>query len=368
MSRRNDPRFFALLVHQGLLPPEVAREAMGAADPAQFLIDAGRVTAKEWSEWEATDAGIRPRLSRYELGEMLGEGGTARVFEATDRKVGDVSALKILKAALCKDPTAVRTFIAESKLLIDLKSDHIVSGHRVAREGDVIYLEMELLEGKCLQDDLSEADPLDELEALDVVLQVARALDYLHSRGLVHRDIKPGNIILCADGRAVLIDLGFAVSGADDDSEVTSGTVHYISPEQAKGSGDLDVRADIYSLGCTLYHLVTGSLPFEGNTSEEVMARQVLDDLSGDRIKSLGLSQQTHFFIEKMMAKEKEIRYQSPAELIADIEGFLASVAFEARRQEEDSKAKSRRGSTMRSRAMGSRPRPRRGSRSRRRR
>ena len=366
MSDGTDPRFFALLVHQGLLSPDLAREALAALDPVQHLIDSGHVTAERWDDWVATEGGMRPRLTRYDLGELLGEGGMARVFEATDRTMGDVSALKVLKAALCRDPTAVQRFIEESKLLIELDCEHIVSGHRVAREGEVIYCEMELLDGRCLQDDLAEGSPTDELLALSVVVQVAKALEYLHTRGLVHRDIKPGNIILCDDGRAVLIDLGFAVSQArgGEESDLTSGTVHYISPEQATGSGDLDVRADIYSLGCTLYHLVTGSLPFDGSSSEEVMARQVLDELSGERIKNLGLSQHMHFFIEKMMAKEKEIRYQSPAELIADIEGYLKSMEWEEEQRRKDEEPAKQKRRTIRSREAGrhTRRRRRRGS------
>ena len=351
MSNQTDPRFLALLVHQGLLGPDVVRDAMAAPNPVEHLIAHGHVTAEQWDDWVLTDGGMRPQLTRYELGAMLGEGGMARVFEATDRDMGDVTALKVLKPALCKDPTIVSQFIAEAKLLIELQCEHIVSGQRVAREGDVIYCEMELLEGTCLQDDLSEKNPMPELQALGVVVQVAKALDYLHGRGLVHRDIKPGNIILCGDGRAVLIDLGFAVTGNEGEGETTSGTVHYISPEQAKGTGDLDVRADIYSLGCTLYHLVTGSLPFEGDSNEEVMARQVLDNLSDERIRNLELSQHTHFFIEKMMAKEKEIRFQSPAELITDIEAYIESVQMDEKlKQDAEAKLKDRRGRTLRSR------------------
>ena len=332
MRSSSDPKFFALLVHRGLLSPDVVRDALVSNDPVQHLIVGGHVTAAQWAEWIATGGEEKPQLTRYELGDLLGEGGTARVFAALDRKERQECALKILKPALCKDPTAVQKFVREAKLLIDIGSDHIVSGHRVAREGDVIFCAMELLHGRCLQDDLTEDNSMAEVDALDVVLQVARALDHLHSRGLVHRDIKPGNIIYTDDGCAVLIDLGFAVAGDEGDSETTSGTVHYISPEQAKGSGELDVRADIYSLGCTLYHLVTGSLPFAGETSEEVMACQVLEELSGERIRRLGLSQQTHYFIEKMMAKEKDIRFQSPDELIREIETYLRSIAFESRR------------------------------------
>ena len=134
--------------------------------------------------------------------------------------------------------------------------------------------------------------------------------------------------------------------------------MHYISPEQATGDAALDVRADIYSLGCTLYHLVTGSLPFEGDTSEEVMARQVLDHLSDERIRNLGLSQFTHFLIEKMMAKEKEIRFQSPRELIEEVESYLKSIAWEEQRKAESQQSKPKRGNTLRSRAQARETRP----------
>ncbi|MHC4516130.1 MAG: serine/threonine-protein kinase [Planctomycetota bacterium] len=356
MNTRGDPRFFALLVHEGLVSPATAREAMATDDPLQHLLDIGVVTEEQWREWVTTEAGRRPKLSRYELLEELGRGGTARVFRATDLTTDEVVALKVLLPSLCKDTTAVEKFIRESKLLMDLDCEHIVKGYRVAREGDVFFCAMELIEGRCLQDGLDEDHPLGELLALKVVTQVARALSCLHGRDLVHRDIKPGNIMVVGeidqsdkidevDGadeeaarggeRAVLIDLGFAVEAAPAAgeqpaaAETTAGTAHYISPEQARGHQDLDVRADIYSLGATLYHLVTGSLPFGEGTSEEVMARQVLESLSGERIRALRLAPQTHFFIEKMMAKEKEIRFQDPDHLIREIQAYLDQVERE---------------------------------------
>lgn len=329
-GRAEVTRLLATLVHRGMLAADDARRALASADPGAHLIASGSVAAETWDEWVRTEAGTRPALSRYELGAVLGEGGQARVFRAVDRTDGIAVALKVLRPEIAKDQRAVQRFIAESRLLIDLDHPHIVHGRRVAREGATVFCAMEIVEGECLQEVLSRDGALTEDDALRVVRDVAAALSHLHRRGLVHRDVKPGNVMRTTDGRSVLIDLGFAVGGADEGGETTAGTVHYIAPEQARGHAGLDVRADIYALGATLYHLVTGSLPFAGKTSEEVLAKQVLESLSGERIRALEISPQVHYLIEKMMAKEKEIRFQDPEQLAREVDAVLA-----ARRHEE---------------------------------
>jgi serine/threonine-protein kinase len=345
MNDQETVKLLALLVHRGMLDAATAQRALESGDAGDFLVGSGAVDAATWSEWVSTRAGTRPVLTRYELREQIGEGGEARVFRAVDRVTGDLVALKVMRPERSESPVALRRFVAEAKLLIELEHENIVKGLRVAREGATVFFAMELVDGTCALDRLSASGPLGEDEALDVVRQVAHGLAHLHARGLVHRDVKPGNILLDGDGRAVLIDLGFAV-GRDDDgapADSTAGTVHYISPEQARGEADLDVRADIYSLGATLYHLLTGSLPFSGNTSEEVMRKQVLESLSGERIRSMNLSPQVHYLIEKMMAKEKEIRFQDPAQLIGEIDAWLAQRAHEASLGEERPAALKRR-------------------------
>ena len=351
MTAPRDPRLLALLVHQGLLTRAVVEPALRASDPVAHLIAAGACTAEQWERWRRTEAGTRPELTRYELKELLGQGGTARVFRAHDRKSGEVVALKVLLPGLTLDRLAVERFITEAKLLIDLQHEGIVRGLRVAREADTIFCAMHLVAGECLQDRLARGEVLPEDEALRIVVQVATALGYLHARGLVHRDVKPGNIMWHAEEeRAVLIDLGFAAArrgsaaeGEAAPAETTVGTVHYISPEQARGVGELDVRADIYSLGATLYHLVTGALPFEGGSGEEVVAKQVLQELSGDKFRSLQLSPQIHYFIEKMMAKEKEIRFQTPQQLAVEVAAHLTAREQEQATPERDPKSRRRR-------------------------
>jgi serine/threonine-protein kinase len=231
----------------------------------------------------------------------------------------------VLRRELEADEKIKRSFLREAKLLIGLRHANIVAGEKVGQfQGRLIFL-MEYVPGRSLQDLLKEGRTFGEDESLYIVLQVARALQYLSQNGVVHRDVKPANVLITPKNEVKLIDLGFAQSIGDAPSapaaaETTVGTVAYISPEQARGESDLDVRADIYSLGATLYQLVVGELPFAGQDNQEVLAAQILASLSSEVLKSRRISPHMHYFIEKMMAKEREVRYQSPAELIADIE------------------------------------------------
>jgi serine/threonine protein kinase len=319
-------KLLALLVHQGIVTPDQARQAIAAGDPGKGLVAQGVCTPAQWQGWLRTEGGTRPVLTRYEVKELLGEGGVGRVFAAVDKVERRDVALKVLRADLAKDPVQVDRFVREARLLMELRHPHLVQGLRVAKEGETIFFAMEKLPGRSLQDALADDGRLDEETALQVVVDVAGALGELHKRGLVHRDVKPGNVLWSEERGAVLIDLGFAVprDAGQGDADTTAGTVHYIAPEQARGSRSLDVRADIYALGATLYHLVTGSLPFEGADNDEVLAKQLLESLSGERIRELSLSPQLHYFLEKMMAKDPEIRFQDPAHLQREVEAFLA--------------------------------------------
>ncbi len=346
-----------MLVHRGVVPPDVAHQALASGDPGSFLVDRGTCDAAQWKAWLQSEGGTRPQLTRYELGALIGEGGVGRVFAATDKTDGAEIALKVLKPELVGDALQTERFVKEARLLMSLDDPHVVRGLRVAKEGEAIFFAMERLPGRCLQDALADDDfelpvdggggRLDEDTALQVVVDVASALRSLHAAGLVHRDVKPGNVIWSEERGAVLIDLGFALQGDAGSGDTTAGTVHYIAPEQARGDGKLDVRADIYALGATLYHLTTGSLPFSGKTSEEVLAKQVLESLSGDRIRALGLSPQLRYFLEKMMAKDVDMRFQSPQQLIDEVEAFLAQRRHQ-REVEQQQRARPRLGQRRR--------------------
>ncbi|HKE01300.1 MAG TPA: serine/threonine-protein kinase, partial [Planctomycetota bacterium] len=263
-------------------------------------------------------------------------------------------ALKILLPELARQDAARERFVAEGKFLLELDHPAIVKGYRVAhyfprrgpeegkpRDGGdpVFLLSMELVRGKTLLEHLAEKRTFDEDAALAIVLRTAQALEYLRERNVVHRDVKPGNLMIGASNDVKLIDLGFAQTAdgasSSESDELTLGTVQYLSPEQARGERDLDVRSDIYSLGVTLFHLTVGDLPFHGDAPSDVIRQHVLAGLSSPALKGRGISPHLHYFIEKMMAKEREIRYADPKALIADIERTMAgkkSAVFRPRR------------------------------------
>ena len=251
----------------------------------------------------------------------LGVGGTATVFLAEDIRNNRKVALKIMHPSLAKDEKAVRRFQREATLLVEFDHANLVKGYSQGTMGPLPYLVMECLDGESAQETLDREKSLSEARSLEIIQEAAKAIDYMQSKKIIHRDIKPGNIYLLKDGKVKVIDLGFAQemgTVASGDEETTSGTVQYMSPEQARGS-DLDVRADIYSLGATLYHMVMGETPFSGTDSVEVMAKQVMEALSSSGMKNKRISKHMHYFIERMMSKDKDLRYSTPRELADDI-------------------------------------------------
>lgn len=299
-------------------------------------------------------------LPGYQVLGKLGAGGMGIVFKALEIKTSRTVAIKMIFPKTVANPNFFQSFQREAQLLIKFNHPNIIRGYYVTPpEGmnGLHYLVMEYVEGDSVQKLIDQAQATagkvtginDEL-ALLIIMQAANALDYLQKNNILHRDIKPDNLLLDKKkGVVKLCDLGFAqdisqsrhpldapvqphVAGVPSGSagqasapSTTSGTIAYMSPEQARGQS-ADIRSDIYSLGATLYHLITGKTPFSGTDDMEVMAKQVLANLQSDEIKNKGISPLVLYFIEKMMAKEKEIRYQNPQEVIADIksqtEGF----------------------------------------------
>jgi serine/threonine-protein kinase len=323
MGLREDAEFLAILVHRGVVLKDAAEQMFPSlkqgGDLDQLLEHHAGLAPAVIARLRRTRGGEIPEIPGYQILGKAGSGGTADVFRAREEKTGKVLALKVLGRDATRHGPTRKAFIAEARLLERLRHPNLVAGYGVAKSGTTYFSMLEFIEGHTLLELLDDGQEFGEKAALEVVLKMAEALQYLSSQGVVHRDVKPGNIMLASDGRLKLIDLGFAGRPHEEPSveDSTVGTVHYISPEQARGAADL--RSDIYSLGVTLFHLVVGRLPFESSDDREVLRMQVMQSLSSPELKGRGLSHHLHYFVEKMMAKDVEARYQSWEELLADV-------------------------------------------------
>lgn len=329
MNPQRDMQFLALLVHRGHLPREKA-EGLVPQMKAGRSLDELLNEEIGWDEkvvrkLRRTRAGEIPEIPGYEVLGKIGSGGTAEVFRVRESKTGRPLALKVLNPVSTSNLATRNAFVAEARLLQKLEHRGLVRGYGVAKSGQTYFARMELVEGKTLLELLDAGESFAETVALQVALEVAEVLLYLTDQHVVHRDVKPGNIMLSGNGHVKLIDLGFAAdAGAGPNREGQAvGTVAYLSPEQAMGGAGADLRSDVYSLGVTLFHLVVGRLPFESSDDREVLRMQVMQSLSSPELKSRGLSPHLHYFVEKMMAKDAAVRYQSWKELVDDIRAQL---------------------------------------------
>jgi serine/threonine protein kinase len=252
------------------------------------------------------------RLGDYEILAELGGGGMGRVYRAKDLTLERIVALKTLAPQFRTDEMLVQRFLKEARAAARLNHPNIVQIYDFGKEGDIYYLAMEYVEGESLAAIL-KGGPFTESEAITVTRFTCLALSVAHAEGLVHRDIKPDNLMLTSKGQLKLVDLGVA-KRVDEDQSLTQtgqalGTPHYISPEQIRAARNIDGRADIYSLGATLYHLVTGRPPFRGSSSALVMSMHLNQPVEDPRSINPALSEGLGHVLRKMMAKEPEERY-----------------------------------------------------------
>ena len=273
-------------------------------------------------------------IKGYELIEKLGAGAMGAVLKARKRDSGEVVALKILKPELANDREYVERFLREAKAVARLSHKNIVRAVQVGRSGDYYFFAMEFLTGQTCSDMIKAQGRLPERFAVMVTRCIASALAHAWTHQIVHRDIKPDNVMVTQDGQVKLTDLGLARTAKSDSTLTITGVVMgspaYISPEQATGEKDLDSRSDIYALGATLFHMLTGQVPYDGESPLHVMLKHMNDPLPDARHYVPDVSEATRLMIQRMMAKRPEGRFQSASQieaLCAQIEDALSRGA-----------------------------------------
>ncbi len=261
----------------------------------------------------------------YELLSKLGEGGMGAVYKGRQVSLDRTVAVKILSPRLAKSPGYTERFLREAHIAAKLNHANIVNVIDTGSTDKYYYMVMEYVEGTTLRQIVKEKGALGEKRALQAIVQVARALAWAHGHGIIHRDVKPDNIMIDVEGTVKLCDLGLARQEDAEAAMLTQsgtmvGTPHYVSPEQARGERDLDGRTDIYSLGATLYHAVTGKPPFGGTSAAVVMTKHLTEQVPWPSEVNPAVSENLGLLIQKMMAKDRNDRYQTAGELIEDIQ------------------------------------------------
>ena len=283
---------------------------------------------------ESGDKSLGDLLSKYELDGRIGQGGMGIVYKALQRSMDRIVALKILAPKFSAKSSFIDQFIREARAAGALNHPNIIQVHDVGTENGVHYFSMEYVDGPTCLHVLRNEGCLSPGQALEIIRQTAKALDYAHEHKLIHRDIKPDNIMLANGDTVKLADLGISKTFDEiehDDSKKIVGTPHYIAPEAAKGQ-KIDHRVDIYSLGATLYHMLSGQTPYQGNAPTDIL-KQLLKEKPTD-IQELNpeIPDSVATVLEKMMAKDPNDRYGSAMDLIKDVEQVQNSGDVEAKK------------------------------------
>lgn len=263
-------------------------------------------------------------VDRYEIIEQIGTGGMADVYKAKCHKLNRYVAIKVMKSEFSQDKTFVSKFWAEAQSAAGLVNPNVVNVYDVGVENGIYYIVMELVEGITLKKYIEKRGRLPYKEAVSIAIQVANGMDAAHKHNIVHRDIKPQNIIISKEGKVKVTDFGIAkvASSATINTSASMGSVHYISPEQARG-GYSDERSDIYSLGITLFEMLTGTVPFDGDSAVSVAVQHIQDSIPLPSQLVEGVPVSVDKIVLKCTQKKTDRRYQSAAELIVDLKKSL---------------------------------------------
>jgi serine/threonine protein kinase len=282
---------------------------------------------------------IGSTLGHYEIVDEVGRGGMGHVYRALHPALGRTVAIKTLLPHLAADPESVTRFLREARATAKLDHPGIVTIYDVGEEQGTYYFAMEFLEGRALDEILRDQGPLDVESALSLVRQVADALAHAHAKGILHRDVKPSNIMVDSNGRAVLTDFGIALAASDTRmtrAGSSVGSPEYMSPEQVRG-GELDQRADLYSLGVLFYQLLVGEAPYTGDSAVTVAYKHVNAPVQSPRQRGAVVSEHIDSVVRRLMSKRPEDRHPSATDLLFDLGGQIvhptpsSEVAYEHR-------------------------------------
>jgi beta-lactam-binding protein with PASTA domain/tRNA A-37 threonylcarbamoyl transferase component Bud32 len=275
---------------------------------------------------------------RYEIGGVLGRGGMAEVHRGRDLRLGREVAVKVLRQDLARDPSSQVRFRREAQAAASLNHPAIVAVYDTGEDrtptGATPYIVMEYVEGETLRDVIHREGRLDPVRAMSLTADICAALDFSHRNGIVHRDVKPGNVMITPQGTVKVMDFGIARAVSDSAATMTStaaviGTAQYLSPEQARGEG-VDARSDVYSAGCLLYELATGTPPFTGDSPVSVAYQHVREDPRTPSSINPEIPPELDSILLKAMSKNPANRYQSAADMRADLLRAVAGQRVEA--------------------------------------
>ncbi|MCC0672403.1 Stk1 family PASTA domain-containing Ser/Thr kinase [Clostridioides sp. ES-S-0145-01] len=277
--------------------------------------------------------------NRYEIIRKIGDGGMAFVYEAKDRLLNRTVALKVLRPEFVDDDEFLTKFKREAEAVASLSHPNIVNVYDVGEDGKVHYIVMEFVDGKNLKEIIQDEGILDEYTALDITKQIAMALSAAHKKGIIHRDIKPHNILISNEGRVVKV-ADFGIAKAVSNSTMTNigsiiGSVHYFSPEQAKGKFVTN-NADLYSLGIVLYEMLIGKVPFRGDSPISIALQHINDDIDFTSEEKVRIPQSVRTTIKKLTEKSSADRYQTAEELIEDIDYIEKNIDLDFIKEYDD--------------------------------
>ncbi|MGC8643632.1 MAG: serine/threonine protein kinase [Isosphaeraceae bacterium] len=319
----------ACKVHRNKL---VARNKDSSPSLLEVMVDAKVLTRSQMTRLlqEKGEGPRRLEIPGYQILDRLGRGSMGAVYKAKQLSVDRVVAVKVLLDSLAQNKEFIKRFEREAKIAAKLSHNNVVNAIDAGEVGGRYYFVMEYVEGVTIKDYLDKNKIFEEREAIRIVMAVAEALKHANHRGLIHRDIKPENVILTPDGGVKLADLGLARLTGDEkwgvsEAGMAIGTPYYISPEQVRGQTDIDIRADIYSLGATFYHMVTGKVPYGGDNPSEVMRKHVdprIQLVPPDHLNTR-LSSGLGMVVETMLMKNREHRYSTPDDLILDLKCLI---------------------------------------------